>query len=899
MRGTDRLAALSPNFDFSDRASNQTNTIASTAVIPDALNTLFVRRGWTPFDFQQRAWQAYLSGRSGLINAPTGVGKTWAAWLGPVIEGLSERDPGVPPEQTPTVTSSARRGKAKRSLAAPLRVLWITPLRALAADTANALTEPVRELGLPWSVELRTGDTPQSVKLRQKERLPTALVTTPESLTLLLSRPDARERFATLRCIVADEWHELMGSKRGVQLELALARLRMFNPAIRTWGVSATLGNLEQARDVLLGSTHDPAHAALIRGDLPKRLDIDTIIPEDMERFPWAGHLGTRCTRAVIEAISSANSTLLFTNTRSQAEIWFRRLLADAPDLLGSVAIHHGSLDRKLRSRVEEMLAAGKLKCVVCTSSLDLGVDFAPVDQVLQIGSPKGIARLVQRAGRSGHRPGAPSRVLGVPANAFELVEFCAAREAAHAGRIESRPPLDKPLDVLVQHLVTIACAGGFIEADLKREVRSAHAFKDLTDREWSWAMDFVARGGPALTAYPHFARITPAPDDPRRWIVASERIARAHRMTIGTITAETSMTVKYSSGKTIGHIEESFIARLEVGARFVFAGRVLELQRVRDMTAYVVRARGKSGIVPRWDGGRFSLSTQLSDAVRNKLDEARRGLFSGPEMQAMRPLLELQLLWSRIPAHDELLIESIKTDRVYNLFLFPFAGRAAHEGLGALIAYRLSRLAPVTVTSVVNDYGIGLRSADPIEVHSDQWKSLLSSEKLVDDLVACLNASNLARRQFRDIARVAGLVVPGFPGSKKPMRHLQASSEMFFDVFEEFDPDNLLLDQARREVLNAQLEIQRLRAALDRAASSAIVALTPKCLTPMSFPIWAEHLRATTLSSEKWADMVRKMALRLESAAAPTITPVKPTRRASRSKTGKGRPRGRMSLGR
>lgn len=874
-------------------------------IISPVIHALFEARGWKPFDFQLRAWRAYLDGHSGLINAPTGVGKTWAAWMGPVIESLRERGRAVPDPIT-QAPSTRRAGRVAGQPPDSIRVLWVTPLRALANDTAAALEDPVRELGLPWSVELRTGDTSQSLRRRQRDRLPTALVTTPESLTLLLSYPDAREKFASLRCVVVDEWHELMGSKRGVQLELALARLRVCFPHLRTWGVSATLGNLEQARDVLLGSAHDPARAALIRGDHPKRLDIETLIPTDMERFPWAGHLGTRSTRAVIEAVERANTTLLFTNTRSQAEIWFRRLLSDAPDLLGQVAIHHGSLDRKLRARVEDMLADGKLKCVVCTSSLDLGVDFAPVDQVLQVGSPKGVARLVQRAGRSGHRPGAASRVLGVPANAFELIEFCAARAAAQSGQIESRPPIDKPLDVLVQHIATMACAGGFDAHELLREIRTSHAFKDMTDRDWAWAMDFVSRGGPALTAYPHFARIIQKPDDStRRWFIASDRMARAHRMSIGTIAGETSMSVKYMSGKTLGHIEESFIARLEVGAKFVFAGKVLELLRVKDMAAYVARARTKSGIVPRWDGGRFSLSTQLSDAVRSKLDEARRGIYAEPEMLAMRPLLELQSLWSRIPAPDELLIESIKTDRVYNVFLFPFAGRAAHEGLGALIAYRLSQRTPITVTSVVNDYGIGLRSADPIVVAPGQWRTLLTSDHLIDDLIACLNSSNLARRQFRDIARIAGLVVPGFPGSKKPMRHLQASSEMFFDVFEEFDPDNLLLDQARREVLNAQLEIQRLRSALDRAAASSIVPITPKCLTPMSFPIWAEHLRATTLSSERWADMVQKMALRLETAAereAPMISAPsdvsKPDKR-TQPETRKAQRRGRVSLGR
>jgi ATP-dependent Lhr-like helicase len=846
--------------------------------IPQSIQGLFDSRGWKPFDFQHRAWQAYLDGHSGLINAPTGVGKTWAAWMGPVIEAVQN--------------GLAGKGLIKRGRGAPvgepIRVLWITPLRALAGDTTASLAAPVAELELPWTIEMRTGDTAQSIRRRQKDRLPAALVTTPESLTLLLSYPDAREKFASLRCIVVDEWHELMGTKRGVQTELALARLRTFVPTLRTWGVSATLGNLEQARDVLMDS--HASGAVLIRGDLPKKLEIETIIPKEIERFPWSGHLGTRSVGEVIEAVRSANTTLLFTNTRSQAEIWFRRLTMETPDLLGKVAIHHGSLDRGLRTRVEAMLDLGKLKCVVCTSSLDLGVDFAPVDQVLQVGSPKGIARLVQRAGRSGHQPGARSRVLGVPAHAFELVEFAAARDAAAEGRIESRPPIERALDVLVQHLVTMACAGGFVEADLRREVMSTNAYARLTDREWHWAMEFVRQGGPALTAYPHFARIVlkeGADGQPGRWIPPDDRTARLHRMGIGTITAETSMSVKYLSGRSLGHIEEGFIARLPAGARFVFAGKVLELIRVRDMTAYVQRAKTKSGIVPRWDGGRFSLSTQLSAAVRRKLDEAREGIYDDSEMRAIRPLLELQRAASVIPAPDELLVETIEVDRIHNLFLFPFQGRAAHEGMGALLAYRLSRRSPISVTSVATDYGIGLRSDLPMHLNQADWAALLSTDNLLDDLAACLNMSNLARRQFRDIARIAGLIIPGFPGTKKPARHLQASSEMFFDVFEEFDPDNLLLDQARREVLQNQLEIVRLREALERAATQRMVFVEPATLTPLSFPIWAEHLRATTLSSEKWADMVRRMVERLEGVKRETD---RPQQRGARKRVSNGR---------
>lgn len=828
----------------------------------------FSRNGWTPFAFQREAWEAYLAGRSGLIHAPTGLGKTMAAWLGPVIEA------GAPAEP-----SAHNRSRAVvRSATEPLRVMWITPLRALASDTLASLQRPVRDLGLNWSIEKRTGDTSSTVRLRQKERLPTALVTTPESLSLLLSYPDWRERFATLRAVIVDEWHELLGTKRGVQTELALARLRGAVPGLRTWGVSATLGNLEQARDVLLG----PAHAgepALIRGDMPKELRISTVIPRDPERFPWAGHLGIRAAEEVIERIDAAGSdsaSLLFTNTRSQAEIWFRRLMQLRDDWVGQVAIHHGSLDRKIRDKVEALLDAGRLRCVVCTSSLDLGVDFQPVDQVFQLGSPKGIARLVQRAGRSGHRPGAPSCVIGVPTHSFELVEFAAARDAALAGLIEARLPLSRPLDVLVQHIMTCACGGGFDERALLAEVRTAHAYRHVTDQEWAWAMDFCRRGGPALTAYPEYARIVQGRDEhaAANWLPASERVARTHRLAIGTITAEHAMTVKFISGRTLGTIEEGFIARLVPGQRLVFAGRVLELLKVRGMVVYVRPARKKSAMVPTWNGGRFPLSSQLASAVRRKLDEARAGDYRGEEMLAARPLLELQARWSRLPHPAELLVEHIDIPGAQSggagsiAVAYLFEGRLVHEGLGALVAFRLSRLRPISVVTTCNDYGFSLQSQSPLRLSHAEWRRLLSPDGLLDDLLACLNTTELARRQFRDIARIAGLIMPGYPGQNKSSRQLQASSEMFFDVLTEFDPDNPLIAQARREVLEAQLEINRLRVALERAATQTLSIASLDRLTPLAFPIWAEHLRAVHLSSEKWSEVVARMAIRLDEAA-------------------------------
>lgn len=851
------------------RRDNANGARAGDAGAIEPALRLFRERNLEPFAFQRETWEAYLRGESGLLHAPTGTGKTLAVWLGPLAEWIAEGRPVGP------------RVARKRPEGPPLRVLWITPLRALAADTTAALADAAAALGAPWTIELRTGDTSASARRRQRERLPTALVTTPESLSLLLTYPDAHDRFASLRCVVVDEWHELLGTKRGVQTELGLARLRRLAPGVRTWGLSATLGNLDEAIETLLGQGRagEPARR-IIRGDVDKRCEVVTLLPPDMNRFPWSGHLGSAQAPGVVEALERAGTTLLFTNTRSQTELWFQAILRARPDWHGSIALHHGSLDRAVRERVEAMLARGELRCVVCTSSLDLGVDFRPVDQVIQVGSPKGVARLVQRAGRSGHRPGAVSRALGVPTHALELVEFAAARAALGAGQLESRKPLSRPLDVLVQHLVTLALGGGFRPDEALAEVRTTHAYATLTDREWSWAMDFVARGGPALKAYPQYARVVER--DGLR-VVASPQIARLHRMCVGTITSDGAVSVRFRSGASLGSVEEGFVSRLVPGDRFVFAGRTLELLELRDMTAWVRPARSR-GSVPRWGGAKMPLSTQLSAFIRLQLERARRGDFDGPEMGAARRVLDLQRRWSRIPAPDELLIERTRTRDGFHAFIYPFEGRLAHEGLAALAAHRLAAHAPMTLTYSMNDYGFSLVAPTPFALDERGWRRLFSPDRLIEDLLECINTVALARRAFRGVARVAGLIFPGFPGAPKTARQLQASSELFFDVFSEFDPGNMLLDQARREVLERELEVERIRAALDRMAAARLVIADTRALTPMAFPLWAEFLQSQ-VSSEAWPDRVRKMAVQLEHEADEENAPAPPRRLARRGK--------------
>ena len=808
----------------------------------------FAKQGWKPFAFQREAWTASLAGESGLVHAPTGLGKTYAVWGGPVMEWLDEN-----PDR-------ARWPKQ----AEPLRVLWLTPLRALANDSAESLRAPLTDLEMPWTVELRTGDTTSATRQKQRTRFPTALITTPESLSLVLSHAGTREKFASVRHVIVDEWHELLSSKRGVQTELCLARLRRWVPGLRVWGLSATLGNLDQALRVLLGADSAREKSRLISAHVSKKFALKTLLPRDVERFPWAGHVGLNLMPAVIRQIEKCQTTLLFTNTRSQVEIWFQALQSARPDWGDDLALHHGSVDREQREQVEARLRAGTVKCVVCTGSLDLGVDFSPVEQVIQVGGPKGIARMLQRAGRSGHQPGAVSRIVCVPAHALELVEFSAVRDAIGRGEMEAREPMARPLDLLVQHLVTLALGGGFVESDTLAEVRSTHAFRDLTDEEWQWALEFVTRGGPSLKAYPQFQRVR---QDGDFYDVDQPLIARFHRMSIGTITSDAMMSVRLLTGGHLGSVEESFVARLKPGDGFSFAGLRLELVRVREMTAVVRKSKKPSRLIPQWMGGHMPLSTQLARAVRLKLAEARRGMFASPEMRAAKPVLQIQAQWSRIPDPDELLIEWTLSRDGAHYFVFPFAGRLAHEGLATLIAHRIGKLAPRSFALTMNDYGFALATPEPLGLDEAAWRAVLSQDRLLEDILDCLNSTELARRKFREIARIAGLVFQGYPGSGKTTRQVQASSGLFYDVFAKYEPGNLLLEQARREVIERQLEMRRLRETLEQARTMKLIVLQTERLTPLAFPLWAMWMQGQ-VSTEKWGDRVRRMSEQLEAAA-------------------------------
>jgi ATP-dependent Lhr-like helicase len=797
------------------------------------IEAYFDHRGWPVLDFQRTAWGAYARGASGLIHAPTGSGKTLAAWGGAAAELIERGSDG-------------------------LNYLWLTPLRALAGDSARALDRPLAHHGVRDAVGLRTGDTSSHRKKQMMDKPPPALVTTPESLAVMLSYADAPRRLARLRAVIVDEWHELLGNKRGVLLQLGLARLRALNPALRIWGLSATLGNLNEAADALLG----PGHAGvIIAGETDRPVALRSLLPASVSRFPWAGRVGVHQLRRVIERIEAAESTLLFTNTRSQAEIWFNAVQSVCawPD---RVALHHGSIDRELRDRAEQGLVDGSLKCVVATSSLDLGVDFPAVEQVVQVGSPKGIARLVQRAGRSGHRPDGRAVIDCVPTHALEVLELAAVRQRLEQGRIEARRAPGLALDVLAQHLVTIALGGGFEPQRMFDEVRATAAFARLDETQWQWVLDFITRGGPALGAYPDYRRVV---EIDGRMRVPSRRIAMLHRLNIGTITADGALDVRFVKGGSLGRIEERFIGRLRPGDRFVFAGRTLELVRVRDMTAYVRTAGGRKAQVPAWQGGRLPLSTLLADGMLALIDAFAGDTYpDSPEAAAARPLLDMQRSMSALPGSARLLIERIGSREGHHLFVYPFAGRLAHEGLAALLAWRIGQWQPATFSMTVNDYGFELLSANEVALSASDWRALLSAERLLPDIERCLDAANLARGRFRDIARIAGLVQQGYPGRRKATRQIQASSSLIFDVLSEHDRGNRLLEQARREVLESQLEYRRIETALQNAGAQQLVLAAPARLTPLAFPLWADRLRAQ-LSTEAFQARVARMLERLD----------------------------------
>ena len=801
----------------------------------------FHNKGRQPFEFQKQAWHYYLNGYNGLLNAPTGSGKTYALWLPVVMEYIIS---------TPNYKKKKHNG---------LQMMWITPLKALSKDIEKAMKDVLEELEIPWQVSTRTGDTTQSIKARQNKNLHEVLITTPESVHVMLSQKGYAERFRNLKAVVVDEWHELLGSKRGVQTELALSRLRGLNPALKVWGISATIGNLSEAMDVLLGENKGKSN--IVRAEHEKKLEIRSVLPDEVEKFPWAGHLGIRLIHKVVPLLKASKSTLVFTNTRSQSEIWYQKLLELYPEFAGEIALHHGSIDKNMRSWVEKALHNEKLKVVVCTSSLDLGVDFRPVDNVVQIGSPKGVARFLQRAGRSGHQPDAVSRIYFVPTHSLELVEGAALKEAITQKVFEDRQPILKPYDVLTQYLITLAVSDGFDEEQTFNEVISTFAYQTLRRDEWNWILRFITSGGDSLKNYDEYKKVE---FDDGLYKLKDRRKALFHKLCIGTIDSDVSMNIRYLSGKSLGTIEEGFIASLKTGDVFAFAGRSVELVRIKDNTAYVTRTKRRSSRVPSWQGGRMPLSSRLTEMLRIKLNEALEKDPKDIELRAIKPIVDLQASRSAVPKSNELLIEKLETEEGHHLFVYPFEGRLVHEGMAAILSYRLSQLKPMTFSYAMNDYGFELLSDTEIPIEDAINNNLFTEENLIVDIYKSINSGELARRRFRPIAKISGLIFTGYPGKYKTSRNLQASAQLLFDVFSKYEPESLLIKQAYEEMLQFQLEEFRLRKALARIRKQKIIITYPGKPTPFAFPIMVDSMREK-MSSEKLEDRVKKMQIKFE----------------------------------
>ena len=797
----------------------------------------FKSQNWEVQAFQKQCWKAYSQGKSGMLHAPTGSGKTYALWGG-IVEEMSR----------------------SKILPKGLHALWITPLRALGVEIQNATQKMISDINPELQVGLRTADTPQSQRTKLLKTPPFGLVTTPESVHVLLGNKEHQKYFKQLRVVVVDEWHELLGSKRGVQVELALVYLRSIIPNLRVWGISATLGNKELAREILLGPTDN---FTVVEAKIQKKIRVHSLLPKTMERFPWRGHLGTQLLPQVLKIIEKNKSTLIFTNTRAQCEIWFHRLLDEAPNLAGSIAMHHGSIDKKIRLWVEESLRNEALKVVVCTSSLDLGVDFSPVENCIQIGSPKGIGRFIQRAGRSGHQPKAESSIYFLPTHAMELIESVALQNGIKTQQIEDRIPYLNCYDVLIQFLMTLAVGAGFEPKKIYAAVTSSFCFQALDQERWQWILNFLIRGSQSLQQYDEYKKLIP--DENGLLKAANKNITLRHRFSMGTIVSGNDLKIRYRKGGYLGSIEEWFISKLKPGDTFAFSGKILELIRIHKMEVIVKKSKIKQAKIPAWMGGRMSFSAHLSDLLKKALFEDQNK--TTREFQSLVPVFEQQKKESIVPKPDELLIERFETKEGIHTLFYPFEGYAIHEAMANLMAYRISLISPISFSMSFNDYGFELLSDQAFSPEAFLDNDLFTPEYLFDDLAKSINISEMARRRFRDIALISGLVFQGYPNKPVKSKHLQSGSQLFFEVFKDYEPDNLLYQQAVEETFDHGMERGRMQLVFEELEQKTIVWKNCSQPTPFSFPLITERIRSK-LSSETVEDRIKKMYLKLEKAA-------------------------------
>lgn len=795
------------------------------------INNWFEKKGWKPRDFQKEAWRFYLEGKNGLIHVSTGFGKTYAGILGALAElAVHEEDPSG------------------------IHILYISPLRALSADIIRSIQVPIQELDLSFTVEGRTGDTTAAQRTRQRQKPPSILVTTPESFNLLLASEDYRKALTKCRLVIVDEWHELMGNKRGVQVQLCLSHLKNITSNLRVWGLSATVGNPELAGRVLNGGNLD--NFVFVTEKVSKEIEIDCLLPDEIDSFPWSGHLGLAMLEKVLNHIDITKSCLLFTNVRSQSERWYNEILLRRPEWEHLMGIHHSAVDRERREEVETKIKSGELKLVICTSSLDLGVDFPMVERVYQVGSPKSISRFIQRAGRSGHTPHGVPKIFFVPTHALELFEYLATELAIDRGLKEDIIPPELSFDVLAQHMMTLASNEGLIPDKIFDEVRSTYAYRNLEHFHFDNILNFLSYGGRSLSGYPAYHRLKELKG---KYLVHDKKMIHQHMMNVGTITSDPSIRVKFMNGGSLGTVEESFVSKLKKGDRFVFSGKILEFVMVKDLTLFVRQAPPKAAAIPIWWGSRLPLSSLLCSHLKEVFELIEKGEFHHPLVSFLAPITEVQKGLSRLPGRSFLLLEETVTREGRHLFIFPFEGRLVHEALAALLSVRMAKKTPVTFSFSVSEYGLEILAPKDFEFKITDIKEALSLEQLTNDIHRSLNMTQLAKKQFRDIAQISGLIHQNRPGERRTMKNLQMSSSLLFEVFQNYEPEQPLYNQSFDEVRFFQFQESRLISALKKLQDLPFEHYRTGRPSPLAFPLIIERI-GSLVSSETLQERLQRM---------------------------------------
>ena len=796
--------------------------------LPDIFTRWFDSHGWAPRPHQLALLEKAQDGHSSLLIAPTGAGKTLAGFL-------------------PSLTDLATRPKSKPGMVKPrLHTLYVSPLKALAVDIERNLTKPVAEMGLPIKIETRTGDTPQHKRQRQKIDPPDILLTTPEQISLLLANGQAELFFKDLKYIIFDELHSLVTSKRGHLLALALSRLRRHASDLQTIGLSATVANPEDLQRWLVGQKNgeELSEKIVVEGGAKPNI---TILQTD-ERIPWSGHSARYAMGNVYEQIKEHQTTLLFVNTRSQAELLFQELWTINEENL-PIALHHGSLDASKRRKVEAAMAQNALRAVVATSTLDLGIDWGDVDLVIHIGAPKGASRLAQRIGRSNHRMDEPSKAILVPANRFEVMECKAALDANYIGAQDTPPLLEGAIDVLAQHILGMACAKPFYEHELYEEVISAAPYSNLSQEQFSRIVEFVATGGYALKTYERYARIRKTKDG--TWRISNPQIAQQYRLNIGTIIEAPVLNVRLTKrkangsigrgGPKLGTIEEYFLEMLAPGDTFLFIGQVLRFEGIRENECLASKTFDESPKIPAYAGGKFPLSTYLAEQVRKMLIDPQSWATLPNQV---REWLELQKRVSRMPSHNELLLETFPRNKKHYMIIYPFEGRLAHQTLGMLLTRRLERMHARPLGFVATDYALAIWALDDL---GERFKNglistseLFHEDMLGDDLEAWLDESWLLKRTFRNCAVISGLIERRHPGKEKTGRQVTVSADLIYDVLRSHEPDHILMQATRADAATGLLDIRRLSDMLLRI-KGRIVHQKLDHISPLAVPIMLE----------------------------------------------------------